>query len=1501
MRLKISIALIVAIVQVNAQQADANCGIGGFLTPNGKCVCHRYWTGKNCDKTICTNGGYTLDGKVCICPTGYLGPHCDAVTTSQPPVLTFAKQSTFNLIIYNIFTDYWGRTGFAKFKESVSNHLGQFDYSQYNAAVFTEADASANAPFDKYKSQLSTRVEADFMRYVDGQSPIYPKKYGCFNQPFYWPMYNYITSLNLRETAVTVITQFPPQKDDRYRDKLQELALAFNIRINVIWISDETFVRCLHKNDNKRYDELSRLAFTTGGMFVPQKYGRNDKASFTDVVIASHYQYQLLSFGAFKECSKGQVVSWKADPQALNTYLVVEGATPKTEGCSLGELEGLSTEQRIFLVKAEKQPCRVMLTNKGGECSAKVFFSDTKNSGIRLYASFVEDPLIDSSNYRPTTGNKFYLALHVEANNKDNIVEPVSNIIYTHDGQSKKVAMVTRREPSTFTFVTQEAFECESSDSAWMWAAVQFKVTQKVVAEGAQEHHIERFIPFKCYRGAVVSTIRNSVATTTAAGTSITHGTAMTSAAGAAAELTTATTRIPAPINFPIDNPSTFVYGFANSVPKHIYKSFLDASLNDISSSFGNFGVMRFEVADGAINYHPVDTFEQLQKDLSGEYAHGKVQSSWPSADSQILQALSAITSSDKVYENSLIAFCVDKLPRAKQYTGPLPYSSLVNRNIRTLFLLDGETLDREVGHLRTVAPLNEIAAATNGHLVISSETDQEAFAELLKKLYTKGPSQSLLFARSVKPSKDVTVLGQLEVKRQLEVTITVTTSVYSSADLKPNEMSLEFAGTGDPVKTRLTYTAGSNFFSGTVKLEPQNFTISLETPKTDKDIHIRMWIPRTNEKLKVGYADLKNNLLPAGPDTVNGAAARVTIFGSVQPADLSVEIRDCASKELKLFDGKQRAEITPSGDAFFVPLFCTNDSSPGTSCAAGTQNKYDIQFTSSNGLSEMRSFVCQQSQTDNSANCQQNDSNGNFECTGDHAPFYRGPTGAVLDCSNHGHLYYDVRKNKYLCECDAGYTGESCEIGICQEAEAAPDEADTRYRTYTVVVGVGTESYSSEDNLLADAANVTLPDQEPPTVWRYQLILYCDNGKVIPVYVGGSFKDFTNAVKSKPSQIVCEGPAKSPSFDINGVYRAAVTGLGRLIRGMIMFYNELPSQMKVDLEKFIVMSRIYRQELFVYALDTTKTKERPLPYESFSAVRDAAFITGGNILFGDLDGDGNVRKLGAFLEMLSSTTSLTVHANRQVGNVAITVDSGAKGYAFVSKAATKAIRCENDNGIPLDPINVGRLTTVYRLKENAKYSILSKDHSDYAISVVILNGLTPSFTVVDEGTDIANTALVSPNTPAGPSIVFTLPDGWQVKNNADRNYRVATREQCIFGHGRFTVFASMKEHMNFVTVILKNGTTELNRVMPVASTTQINCQNNSEMEVNKCSCPTGFSTPDCSRPMCEQGILNTWSDVCICDWPAGGRFCQRENYFYFSDCLLIFLPFASLDRYWDL
>ncbi|ETN68771.1 hypothetical protein NECAME_15645 [Necator americanus] len=1127
------------------------------------------WRGDNCNETVCINGGYSPDNKVCICPTGYLGPHCDAVTTSRPSVSTFAKLLTFNTVIYNAFSDYWGRAGFAKFKESVNNHLEKFNYTQYNIAVFTEDNPNG------FKTTNTSSSKEEFLATLHSQNPIYPESYGCTNQPFYTLMCvkSSLLALKLRDTALTVVTQFPPISDDTARDELQRLASAFNVRINVIWISDEIYVRCLFDNVNKQYDEFSHIAFNTGGLFVPQMYDKDDKPLLTDVVIASHYQYQSVGFGAFGDCSSvRRSFSWQADPQPIPTYLVVEGADVSMRGCPMMELPNkLSSGQRIFNVTTSRQRCTLILSNKSGHCSAKVFLSDVSNTGVRLYSSFVEDPVIDSSSYRPTTSNKFYITMRAEVNSDTYSIQPFTSTVYSSEGQPKEIVIVNRTDVATFTFVTDDSFVCNATGGCqWWWAEVRFSVIQK---GNDTVQYMQRSIPFRCYTdnsadgttigstlstkssttifttvGSTSSTIMDSTVTTTGSATSST----ITSSGGG--DTTSSTSKTTVTTRKGQDNPSTFAYGFANTLPEYYYETFFVASLNNVTSLFGNYGMIRFEVSNAsAVVYHPEDTLADFTNDVYNTYAWGKISSSLQYVDSQVLEALLKVTSSENLYENSLVSFCVDKLPTAAQFTtqnGTVPYSSLVNKNVKALFFLDRKTLDREIGYQRTSGPLSEIAASTNGHLIISDQNDQTDFLALLQMLYTQGPSQSLLFARSVNPSQKLTSLGTIDIGQPINVTITVTTSVYS----------------------------------------------------------------------------------------------------------------------------------------------------------------------------------------------------------------------------------------------------------ICQEKNT-PDEADTRYRTYTVIIGV--DKYGIESLLLDDAAIFARPKQEPTTIWRYQLILYCSNGNVLPLYIGGNFTDFNAAMSSRTG--FCS-QVKDDEFNLANIYRAAVTGLGRFVRGMIIFYNEAPYLMNVDLEEFIAISKVYRQELFIYAVDP-EYPGHSVVYKNFNDVRDAAYITGGNILFGDFNDDWEPQPMNAYTEMLSSDVSLTVHANRQTGRVSAFIDSGATGYVFVS----------------------------------------NQDQS-----------------------------LIGVRNATGPSIVFTMSNGWKVQNNADKNYRVASRQSCTFGYDTFTVFSSMKNAVNFITVTLTNGTSALQRALPIPSTSAVDCQNGGYEKVDRCSCPIGFSAPDCSRPVCQTGTLNTWGDVCNSDlWPYGGRFCQ--------------------------
>ncbi|KAK5978181.1 hypothetical protein GCK32_007558 [Trichostrongylus colubriformis] len=690
------------------------------------------------------------------------------------------------------------------------------------------------------------------------------------------------------------------------------------------------------------------------------------------------------------------------------------------------------------------------------------------------------------------------------------------------------------------------------------------------------------------------------------------------------------------------------------------------------------------------------------------------------------------------------------------------------------------------------------------------------------------------------------------------------------SLDLGDAKMIVTFESSSDKIIVPLEHTDKSNFFSGIATLKPDQFNVYVNmTYDVGKDVHVRMWIPRTDRKLKVQYVDLDMKQLSTGPDTVNGAAARVTIFGGTPGTNLSMDIRDCGGNEVKLYDAKQWQLVTDTGDAYFIPFFCADNSSTSAQCAAGTQNKYHVQYTSSDGLSEMRSFVCTKSTVESAANCRQTNSKGDFECSQSRSPFYRGPTGKLRDCSDKGHLIYDISKRSYICECDPGFTGESCEIGICPYSKASTEGVDVQYRTYTVIIGVDSDNYGLEGLLLGDASDMVSVEAEPSTIWRYQLILYCDNKIAVPVYIGGSYEEFNKAMKSNA---FCTAPKRQP-FDMVDVFQTAVNGLGRLVRGLIVFYTEKQADMQVNLERFISVSRNYRQEMYLIAVDETSGQ---LAYDDFTDLRAAVFATGGNILFVDSSPPG----ISVFSDMISSVTSLALLAPTQVGNAPVAVDPGATGYVFLSYRGANLAKVTRDDGTALTPLVVtGRYSAVYKLGGASKYVVSGINSYDYSASAVILNGIAPSFTIINERTDDEWTAFATPDYVTGPSIAFTLPSGWQVLSSTDANYRVSSRQACTFGYSAFSVFPAMSAGANFVTVTLSDGTTTVNRVVPVGVTSSMVCQNNGTAGVTSCSCTSDFTMPDCSRPICQNGELNTWGDVCDCYWnSAGGRLCGWKS-----------------------
>ncbi|KAK6024891.1 hypothetical protein OSTOST_09224, partial [Ostertagia ostertagi] len=117
--------------------------------------------------------------------------------------------------------------------------------------------------------------------------------------------------------------------------------------------------------------------------------------------------------------------------------------------------------------------------------------------------------------------------------------------------------------------------------------------------------------------------------------------------------------------------------------------------MSEVANSFGYFGVVRFEVLnESTVAYHSEKDISSFRSAVYNQYGYGAIPGTPLSTDSQVLEALTSVASSNKVYENSLIVFCLDKLPRSPSYR---QYATLVSKNVKTVFLIDKASLTREL------------------------------------------------------------------------------------------------------------------------------------------------------------------------------------------------------------------------------------------------------------------------------------------------------------------------------------------------------------------------------------------------------------------------------------------------------------------------------------------------------------------------------------------------------------------------------------------------------------------------------------------------------------------------------------------------------------------------------------------------------------------------------------------------------------------------------------
>lgn len=369
----------------------------------------------------------------------------------------------------------------------------------------------------------------------------------------------------------------------------------------------------------------------------------------------------------------------------------------------------------------------------------------------------------------------------------------------------------------------------------------------------------------------------------------------------------------------------------------------------------------------------------------------------------------------------------------------------------------------------RTGKVFNRLAAASNGHYIVANETIfgrdvNSDYNKVVAQVMQFGYGQDLLFSRNIGSTRLRTDIGTVSIPKSasgfINITITVSLSVVdTNAPNPPTRLLLALkpaAGSTSGATainfltdTTVTRYETSNFYIITITVpagEDRGMVLQYIPGVDDNDLLIRMWVDRSTYH-KAKYVNLA--LDDGVPDDKEGAALRMTLqnncYNSIDThCQAKILITDCNGDVSTKYGSSQVSGNTLTADpAFkyfgFVPFFCDSPPSTSTSCIAGTEAKYDVQFNFED-YSVTRSFWCSKSSEPFDPKCTKQDAYGNYQCTGN-SPFKTGPTGKVPDCSGHGSLTVDftegIGKEVYSCQCEDGFHPPNCASGESRSSDS--------------------------------------------------------------------------------------------------------------------------------------------------------------------------------------------------------------------------------------------------------------------------------------------------------------------------------------------------------------------------------------------------------------------------------------------------------------------------------
>ncbi|CAI2352148.1 unnamed protein product [Caenorhabditis sp. 36 PRJEB53466] len=1477
-------------------------------------------TADKCDEIQCLNGGFVNSDKtVCICPPGYLGIHCEAVKTSLPPENQFrTSENSFNIININLLTQFWGFKTYSNIRAALSNHFTAFanGYVKYN---LLETNSNSVPYLDGFDLPQYDIQFADVVNTVNFSlsEPTDTGLYWCYQVPIYEQIVSLIRSESLRNTVISIVTQHPPSFDG-FADA-RETALAFGVRVNVLWISDKTFMRC----EPDEVTAFKSFVDITGGLFVQlrAKDGDVDTQTLITQVLQTHYKPQYVSIQSFPDCSgAGNSVPVVIDPNVqgpYNFFFLGDNANPSQSSfvsCFLRQ-PVRSFDNQLAVFQSPDPTCSSLtITTSSGSCTA-IVFTNAAPSGpldLAIYTTYVEDQSIDSSRYAIIESVPFYPAFHVEAATSSSGSQLIVNSIFGSDLS----AGLTQRSPAAYEWITNKPFICNAGEtqSLFLNISVDSSVVQRAVRVACVSLPPVTTVPVDTTTSEAASTSSRPLSTSTVGVESSTSSSASSSSVSTDVSGTSVTSTTDSSSSSTVPDTSchqpaikyTFLFAYSTELDASTYGLVSATVIQALKNYPYNGTILRDAYLDS--------TNATIQKPSDIVVFSSDLQAKLPSAENalgensgsnavSIVESLIATTDS---LENSVILLLPNRLPTATSSDlSVTTYTDFVNKNVKVFTVISLASLIGQYSG-RTGAYFNKQAASTNGHYIVANETIgrdvNSDYNKIVSQVMQFGYGQDLLFSRNIGRDRLQNDIGTVRIPHSdsgfVNVTITVSLSVVdTNAPSPPNRLLLAFkppVGFDTPAipinfltDSTVTRYDSSNFYITTISIPAGNdhdLVLQYVPNNDENDLLIRMWTDR-NTYHTADYADL--SMKPIDPNDKEGAALRITVKNSCYESSDSparILITDCNGDVSTVYDTDQStvSNLTASdrpGKYFaFVPFFC-NQPSTSESCISGTENKYDVQFNFDD-YSVTRSFLCSKSSEAFDPKCTNQDVYGNYQCTGN-SPFMRGPTGKVADCTSakNGRLVVNYGEapgeETYSCDCYGDYQPPNCAAASCSDPNTDPLANDNSWRTFTIVLvidaGVSTFSVVQED-----VAQFLRLEAAIPSIWKYQLLTYCADGSVTNLYSGGAFDKF-NASLLTTSNVECSAPAQPGAVDLTKVYQTAVRGLGRNVRGLIALYTESSEMIGVDLSDFIAASRTYRQELFVFTgTDASLVKLN-------DSISEAALSTGGFLVQTLISSSSYLLTIDKTFvpSILAGKTSLAYLSTQQSDSFNVQVTATGTVVYVVTWGSGDQFSIDNTNSVDrTDCQSAGNIMAMCRLTNQLTYKFnAASSDTPYTVAVFITNedDLSPSFQIIsDLGQDASNAVSTSTSDTRTIVSMYVPPQYVIVNNDGDGGLtRTIKRTECLFGYTAYSVFANSKYSAGTNTAVITLQKADANAADPkytryfaFGTTDSPSCQNNGTVLASSgsCACLDGFQGPDCSLVACSQSsVANAWADVCVC------------------------------------